>query len=333
MQIREIGEFGLIERLKKRTKVSDPSVIKGIGDDCAVIKISDNQFLLLTCDLLLEGVHFNLAYTDSYHLGKKALAVSLSDVAAMGGIPRFYLVSLGLPSYLNLKFIESLYQGMEEVAQEFEISLIGGNISSSQKLLIDVTLLGETKPREIIYRNGAQAGDTIFVTGTLGNSALGLTLLKSKMKVKDNRGFQKLKGRYLSPHPRVREGRFLTTHRIATAMIDISDGLILDLKHILKESVKGAEVWLDKIPLSPEFIKYSEIYKGNRSDLALTGGEDYELLFTVPPKRLKRLNQLSRQLSLPLTMIGKITREKGKVRLLKKDGKEHRIKREGFCHF
>lgn len=333
MLIRELGEFGLIERLKQRTKISDPSVIKGIGDDCAVIKIRNGRFLLVTSDLLLEGVHFDRTYTNSYHLGKKALAVNLSDIAAMGGIPRFYLVSLGLPPHLPLTFIENLYRGMEEVAREFNLSLIGGNISSSQKILIDLTVLGETKPSEIVYRDGAQVGDAIFVTGTLGNSPLGLILLKSRRKAKDDSGVQLLTEKHLSPSPRVKEGRWLAKHRLATAMIDISDGLISDLKHILKESRKGAEVWIDKIPLSPEFVKHASSYKGTQIDLALAGGEDYELLFTVPQDRIKRLNRLSRQLSLPLTMIGKIIGEKGKIRLLKKDGKEYLLKKEGFHHF
>jgi thiamine-monophosphate kinase len=331
--IRELGEFGLIEKLKKRTEVSDPSVIKGIGDDCAVIKISNRRFLLVTCDLLLEGVHFNRTYTDSYHLGKKALVVNLSDIAAMGGIPRFYLVSLGLPPNLPLTFIERLHRGMEEVAREFNLSLIGGNISSSQKILIDLTVLGETKPSEIIYRDGAQTGDAIFVTGTLGNSALGLISLKSGMKEKHRAGLKRFREAHLSPYPRVKEGRLIAKHRLATAMIDISDGLISDLRHILKESKKGAEVWVDRIPLSPEFMKFSEVFKGNRIDLALAGGEDYELLFTVPQDRLKRLNRLSRQLSLPVTMIGKIIGEKDKISLIRDDGKAYPLTREGFRHF
>lgn len=333
MQIREIGEFGLIQRLKKRTRFSDPSVVKGIGDDCAVVKICDDQLLLITCDLLLEGVHFNLTYTDSYHLGKKALAVNLSDIAAMGGNPRFYLVSLGLPPALSLAFVEGLYQGMEEMAKKYKLSLVGGNISSSRKILLDITLCGESQPRETVYRDGARAGDAIFVTGTLGDSSLGLTVLKSGSKVKDTPALRKLAEKHLSPQPRVREGRFIAAHHLATAMIDISDGLVSDLNHILEESRRGAEIWIEKLPLSPQVMKYSHIYRKNYIDLALAGGEDYELLFTVPQERLKKFSRLSRQVSLPVTMIGKITGEKGKIHLIKNDGEPYLLRREGFRHF
>lgn len=333
MQIREIGEFRLIQRLKKKKFFSYPSILKGIGDDCAVVKTSNSQSLLITCDLLLEGVHFNLAYTDSYQLGKKALAVNLSDIAAMGGIPLYYLVSLGLPPTLPLDFVDNLYKGMKEMSEEYKISLIGGNLSSSKKVFIDITMIGLSPPEEIIYRNGAQTGDVILVTGTLGDSSLGLTVLKSKKKKKKTPALLKIMEKHLTPKPRLKEGRFLAAHQLASAMIDISDGLILDLQHLLNESKKGAEIWIDKLPISPQTIYYSQIYKKDPVTLALTGGEDYELLFTLPKKMFKRYQELSQNLPLDATIIGKITSEKGKIHLIKKDGSLYHLKGKGFLHF
>lgn len=333
MQIKKIGEFGLLNRLQQRTKISDPSIVQGIGDDCAVINFGNGRFLLATCDVLLEGVHFNLRYTDSNHLGKKALAVNLSDIAAMGGAPRFYLASLGLPPHLRLSWVDNLYKGMETTAKENGVSLIGGNISSSRTIFIDLTVLGEITPQEIVYRHGARTGDAIFVTGTLGDSALGLMALRSRKKIKNTSALRRLTEKHLSPSPRIREGRFIAANRIATAMIDISDGLIADLRHILKNSNRGAEIWVDAIPFSSEVIRYSPLYRMNPTDLALAGGEDYELLFTVPRKKLKQLQRLSQEFSLSVTMIGKITGERGKIRLRKSGGELYRIQKEGFRHF
>jgi len=333
LQIKKIGEFGLINRLQQRTNLSDPSIVQGIGDDCAVINISKDRLLLATCDVLLEGVHFNLRHTDSYHLGKKALAVNLSDIAAMGGVPRFYLSSLGLPPHLRLSWVDNLYKGMKTLAKENGVSLIGGNISSSRIIFIDITVLGEIKPREIVYRYGACTGDAIFVTGTLGDSALGLAALRSRKKIKDPLALRRLTKKHLSPSPRLREGRFIAANRFATAMIDISDGLIADLRHILKNSCQGAEIWVDAIPFSPEVIRYSPLYRMNPADLALAGGEDYELLFTVPRKKLNQLLHLSKEFSFSLTMIGKITGERGKIRLRKTGGEPLRMQKEGFRHF
>ena len=181
MDIKELGESGLIQRIADTYRSSDASVIAGIGDDAAALKVSANNILLTTSDILLEDVHFNLSFTDSYQLGRKALAVNLSDIAAMGGTPRFFVVSLALPAHISVSFIDDLYRGMMDLASEFSTSLVGGDTNASpQKLMIALTVLGEVHPDHLLKRSGAQAGDSIFVTGTIGDAALGLMQLTNR---------------------------------------------------------------------------------------------------------------------------------------------------------
>ena len=203
MDLRKIGEFGLLQRVRKWIKTSDPSLLQGIGDDVAVFETGRKVFLATT-DLLIEDIHFERTWMDPYHLGKKALAVNLSDIAAMGGTPKYFLLSLGLPKGLTLSFLTRFYRGLKEMARQFQVDLIGGDTSLSPKIIINICLLGEGERRRLLYRKGANVGDDLFVTGTLGDSALGLRMLQRKESQDKTSRFDR-KASFSHPQNRTRE--------------------------------------------------------------------------------------------------------------------------------
>jgi thiamine-monophosphate kinase len=298
MLITELGEFGLIERFRKHIK-TDSSVIKGSGDDCAVIKLDGNNYLLFTCDMLIEGVDFT-AKDDPYLVGRKSIAVSLSDIAACAGIPRYCVVSLGLPKNKSLKFADRLFQGMLDLAKKYKVNIVGGDLSRAEKLTIDVSMLGAVKKNELILRKGAEDADIIFVTGTLGGS---------------------IRGKHLKFAPRLKEARFLSKNFKVHAMIDISDGLIQDLGHILKEAKSGAVLYEELIPLDKQARNLKE---------ALYMGEDFELLFTLSRRQARRLCLKDKY---RFRAIGEIRPAKYGLKLVDKKGREHKIPSGGFRHF
>ncbi|MEI7998775.1 MAG: thiamine-phosphate kinase [Candidatus Omnitrophota bacterium] len=263
MNISWVGEFGLIELIRKNLH-SHPKVIRGIGDDTAVLPLSKQKYQLFTTDMLAEDVHFTRRMKP-WDIGHKALACNISDIAAMGGLPTFAVVSLGVPKNLPVRFVEDLYKGMQSVAKEFEVSIVGGDTIGSDKIVINVALLGEVEKKYLTTRDGAKSGDWIFVTGPLGGS------LKN--------------GRHLTFTPRVIQSRFLVQSFKPSAMMDISDGLAGDLNHILKASNVGAELWFDLIPRT----------KGCTLHQALTDGEDFELLFTLRPSKAIKLMEWQQQ--------------------------------------
>lgn len=333
MDIKEIGESGLIQRIADHYRSSHPSVISGIGDDAAVLKVSQQHNLLTTCDLLVEDIHFNLRHTDSYHLGKKALAVNLSDIAAMGGTPLFFLVSLAIPPHITVECIDDFYRGLLEMAGEFNTQLVGGDTNASpDKLMIDITLLGEAKPGTLLKRTGTQEGDSIFVTGTLGDSALGLFALQSGNPLNKSSSVHALTLKHISPYPRIKEGKAIAENQLASAMIDISDGLLSDLNQILIRNKVGATILTSLIPLSRDFQQFQMEQERNKIDFALTGGEDYELLFTSPPTNEKDLQQLSQKLKVPITKIGDVNAS-GKLLVLDQNQKPFHTDDQGYDHF
>jgi thiamine-monophosphate kinase len=329
MELREIGEFGLINRIRKSMATSHPGLIQGIGDDVAVVDMG-RKVLLVTTDILIERIHFDRSWIDPYRLGKKALTVNLSDIAAMGGTPRYFLISLGLPKNLPLSFISSFYRGLKEGAKQFHVDLIGGDTSLSQKIVINICLLGEGKKGGLLFRKGARIGNDLFVSGTLGDSALGLKILQKEGLQGRPRG---LIGKHLSPCPRIELGQTITGHRLATAMIDVSDGLLIDTTHLLEESGVGARIWEDQIPLSRPYRKWIQAYSKDPYQIALTGGEDYELLFTAPCQMEERISSLARSLNIPITRIGEILPKKEGLHIIRKDGREYSPTRLGFEHF
>jgi thiamine-monophosphate kinase len=327
MKLSRLGEFGLIERIR-RSLPRDRGVRIGIGDDAAWV---ENRFgsSLLSTDLLIEGVHFDLKWTSLFALGYKALAVNLSDIAAMGGIPCYALVSLGIPSHFGSEEIAEFYRGVKTLAQQSRVALVGGDTSIAESLLISACVLGHA-PYRPITRRGAKAGDDIYVTGTVGDSSLGLELLKSGSSPRRTGPAGFLMSRHRQPTARVGLGVMLARERLATAMIDISDGLVQDLGHICKASRIGAVIWEDKLPLS---AAYRDLAEKRGASYALSGGEDYELLFCVRRRARARLTKLQRRSNIPMTRIGTCVASPRRVTVLDATGKPLRISVEGHDHF
>lgn len=327
--LQEIGEFGLIDRIKNWMGLPSPEVLRGIGDDVAVIH-QGKKALLVTTDILIEDIHFERSWVDPYRLGRKALAVNLSDIAAMGGVPKYFLIAMGLPKNLSLPFVSLLYQGLKAEAKRFQVDLIGGDTSLSQRIMINVCLIGEGISKTLLYRNGAKIGDDLYVSGTLGDSALGLKLLQDKrIKRKPKRLIEK----HLLPRPRIELGQALAKNRFASAMIDVSDGLIGDTFHLLRESRVGARIWKECIPLSRSYRKWVQTYSEDPYELAQAGGEDYELLFTASPRKRKEIFSLSRSLQISISRIGEIVKATEGFHFLSKDGESISIDRMGYDHF
>lgn len=326
MNLKDLGEFGLISRIAGRVKPRS-GVEVGIGDDAAVTRPTDGCFTLTTTDMLVEGVHFDLSLCDPITLGRKSLSVNLSDIAAMGGEPRYFLLSMAIPPSFPVAFLDDFTKGMLQRADEFGVGLIGGDTSSSKGgLVLSVTVIGEQQPERIVQRNGAKPGDLIFVTGSLGDSALGLELLK-----RGERSGSAAE-RHLDPLPRVREGMALAAARIPTAMIDVSDGLAADLGHVLENSSVSARLLVHKIPLSTFFREKYATLSDEALSLALAGGEDYELLFTAPFSREDEVYSLFKQLGTAVTLIGEITAGSG-LFLITEEGREYKIAKKGYNHF
>lgn len=322
----DLGEFGLIDLIARKVRPSSAVTI-GIGDDAAAFKWHANCLALATTDMLLEGVHFDLSFCDPFRLGRKALAVNLSDIAAMGGRPRSFLLSLGIPEMFSLDFLTDFSAGLLEIAEEFGVTLIGGDTCASRGgLVIGITLYGEQEKQKVTQRGTARPGERIYVTGYLGDSALGLRLLQEGQRIGT------AIDRHLDPTPRVREGLALAEAGLTCSMIDISDGLLSDLGHITGTSSMGAQLYLDKIPLSLEYSEHfgSEVY--DRYSLALGGGEDYELLFTAPAYRKCEIELLFRNFGTPVSEIGEITAVPG-IRVLSLEGETLSGIATGYDHF
>ncbi len=307
MKVSEIGEFGLIERIKARLAAQQPDLIAGIGDDAAIIRTDSDEHLLATCDIQLEDVHFRRKFITPYQLGQRAVAVNISDIAAMGGIPTYLLVSLGLPPDIEVDYIDQLYHGMEKEATRSNATIAGGNITRSLQLMIDIFLLGKVKQNLVITRSGAQQGDLLLVTGDIGKSAAGLRLLNRKAKNKDQIIDPQLSAAHLTPTPRLPESRIIANLQIATAMIDISDGLASDLGHICRASKVGAVIWAESLPISTATRNAAALIGCDPLQLALYGGEDYELLFSAPQEMVAALQQaVTAETGTSVTVVGEI---------------------------
>lgn len=332
--LKELGEDRLIEELARRFGPKGPRLIEPIGDDTCVARPGKDKVLLATTDVLIEGTHFRRSYTPARLLGRKSVNVSISDIAAMGGDPFFFLVSLALPPDTEKSFIDELYKGISEAAEEHGAMLAGGNTARmSGKVTVGTTLVGEARKDKVVTRKGARAGDLIYVTGTLGDSALGLTALKRYRKRAYSRGpFKAAARRHLDPTPRLRAGKALAGRAVATAMIDLSDGLAKDLSHLCEKSKVGAEVSLSELPLSRDMDRYSK-QRSRRAalKLAAAGGEDYELLFTAREADRGKVRKLSRELDLDITPIGRITKS-GPILIKDEKGRPFNAG-PGFEHF
>jgi len=297
MLISKLGEFGLIERFRKRIS-TDASVIKGSGDDCAVLALDKDRYQLFTCDMIMEGIDFTIK-DKPYLIGRKALAIQISDIASCAGKPRHCLVSMGVPRHTTVKFIDSLFKGMQDIAGGYKINIVGGDLSRSGKLVIDVSMLGIVEKRNLLLRSGAKIRDLIFVTGSLGGS---------------------ISGKHLRFTPRLEESRFLVENFKVNSMIDISDGLAQDLNHILEQSSVGAIIYEDLIPVNR---------KSNIDD-ALYMGEDFELLFTMPRNEARKLLKKKLKVFKP---IGEIVAKNYGLNLVGKNGLVGPLLVKGYRHF
>jgi thiamine-monophosphate kinase len=329
MKLSRVGEFGLIETIRKRAH-RGRGVRAGIGDDAAWLDCR-GRTLLVTTDLLIEGIHFDLRWISFQALGYKTLAVNLSDIAAMGGSPAYLTLSLGIPVDFKSEQIEEFYRGVESLAARSGVSLVGGDTSAANRFFISASLIGHSPDRPVL-RSGAREGDDLYVTGTLGDSALGLALLKKSKRPANikNAKVAYLVRRHRFPGARLKAGALLARAGLAKAMIDVSDGLVQDLNHICKASRVGAEVWEDALPLSPA---YRALAGPKGSAYALTGGEDYELLFSVRPADKNRLEKIKRRLGVPIARIGKCLPAKKGLRVIDRRGQSVSPALAGYDHF
>ena len=319
--IGDVGEFDFLSRLLPRLP-GGPGILVGPGQDCAVVRCGGRRYLF-TVDALVEGVHFQRPWLTPRQLGRKSFLVNASDVAAMGGRPRFCVVGVAVPTDYRVRDLSALQAGLVEAAREVGAAVVGGNLTRAPQLSVSVALLAEA-PHRIVTRQGARQGDRIYVTGTLGDAALGCRALGSGR----SRGAGQAIRRFREPSPRLRAGRMLVESGIASAMIDVSDGLAQDLGHICEQSRVGAVVHTHRIPLSAAY----RAAPGRHDLLALHGGEDYELLCTVPERQVKRLERVRARLGCAITWIGEIVAGR-RLRLLASDGHAIRLTAGGFDHF
>ena len=321
-------EENIIERLRKAFPLRPGSRLRlGIGDDAALFRPSPGRELVLTCDASLEDVHFLREKHTPDVVGYRALARAVSDIAAMGGRPLCFLLTLALPASLTGRWLDRFLTGLRRAAQLFHVKQSGGDTTHNSHVFISITVLGEARRGQAILRSGARPGDLICVSGSLGDAQLGLGLiLKGLSRVPR---WRPLLRKHLRPEPRLALGQWLAEKRIATAMIDISDGLSTDLGHICDASGVGARIYVDEIPQVrvPDALRRRSF---DRLTLALHGGEDYELLFTVPPRLARRLPRIFR--GTPLSLIGEIIRER-RITLVHLDGRTQRLSPQGWDPF
>jgi len=326
------GEAALITALSQIFGPAPAKVAVGIGDDCAALDLAGPDYLLWTVDTLIEGVHFDLAYFSLPQLGRKALAVNLSDIAAMGGEPLYALLSLGWPPDRDSAGALALGEGLAQIAREYGVAVIGGDtVASPPGLMVTLSLLGRVDRGEMLQRRGALIGDQIYVTGPLGEAAAGLEVLKRRLTLEPDLQ-EALCQAHLDPRPQLRAGRVLAGQKLATALIDLSDGVATDLGHICRASGVGARIPAAAVPVSPQVLAAAPILGRHPLDLALKGGEDYQLLFTSPKEQAPALFQAFQKAGLPPPLpLGEIIAGAGV--LLAAPGGEKEITGEGFDHF
>ena len=335
--VNELGEFGLIDHLTAKHKLNNISSIKGVGDDAAVIENKD-LLTVVSTDLLVEGIHFDLMYTPLKHLGYKAVVVNLSDIYAMNAVPKQITVSIAFSNRFSVEALTELYEGIYAACRYYGVDLVGGDTTSSPKgITISVTAIGQGEKEKITYRNTAKPGDLLCVTGNLGAAYLGLQLLEREKQIYlSNPGVKPdleeqnyIVGRQLKPEARKDMIElFAKENLIPTAMIDVSDGLASEIFHICKQSGVGAFVEESGVPIHPDAQLLAIKFKLDPITCALSGGEDYELLFTIDPKDVEKVKYLP-----DIYIMGEITEASEGIKLHTKGGNIHDIKAQGWKHF
>ena len=318
MKIKDIGgEFGLIERIRNKVKLYSKNIIAGIGNDAAVLKYGKKNYILFTTDMLVENSHFSLKYSTPEQIGMKAIEQNVSDIAAMGGFPKFAVISLALPKDIDIKFVDKLYNGINKKSKKYKINIVGGDIAHSKEILINVALIGFVEKKYLALRSWAKKGDLIFCSGDVGKSGTGLELLKHN---KNGKSIKK----HLEPQSRLDLARKLVRIGV-NSMIDVSDGVASEIKHICQESNAGAKIYADKIPISEDTINDAKKIQKNPVDLALYGGEDFELIFTANKSKMNKFKKYD------VKVIGEIADKKFGIKLIK-NNKISKLK-NGFDHF
>lgn len=330
----EMGEFKLIDHLTEAFEIGQPSTLKGIGDDAAVLDFKDKKTVVST-DLLVEGVHFDLAYAPLKHLGYKAVTVNLSDICAMNAKPTQITVSIAVSNRFPLEALEELYAGIELACRKYKVDLIGGDTTSSQKgLIISVTAIGEADDSEIAYRNGAKANDLLVVTGDVGAAYMGLQVLEREKQVfmvnpnnqPDLEPYTYLVERQLKPEARADVCDLLKALEVQpTSMIDISDGLSSEIMHLCKQSGVGCNLFEEKIPLDPQLINTCEEFNIDSTTVAINGGEDYELLFTIDMEDFNKIKGNPN-----FTVIGHMTQESEGIHIVTRANTKLELKARGW---
>jgi len=331
-----VNERQIIDYIAALAGPADARLIKGIGDDCAVVAKDGRQVWLLTLDTLIEGVHFDPAFHPPEKLGRKAVSVNVSDIGAMGGRPVFVLLSMGMPKGFDESWFRAFARGLTDACREYGCLLIGGDtVASPQGFNCSLTVIGEAEVDRVVYRSGARPGDTVWVSGPLGGAAAGLSLLRQGIDQEDG-AFARFREQHLNPVARVELGRLLGASGLAHAMMDLSDGLATDLAHLCKQSGVGARLLARDLPVVPALAEAARLTGADPEQWAIGGGEDYELLFTAAPDARSRLLDLGCQCGLPLTPVGTVIAGEG-VTLIRQrpdgTGAEVAIAYQGFDHF
>jgi len=332
--IAQLGEFGLIDHLTKKFEVKNPATLKGIGDDAAILDFG-NKKVVVSTDLLIEGVHFDLAYMPLKHLGYKAVVANLSDICAMNAKPTQITVSVAVSSRFPLEALEELFDGIAIASEVYQVEVIGGDTTSSQKgLIISITALGEANIEDIVYRDGAKENDLIVVTGDIGAAYMGLQVLEREKQVfqvnpnsqPDLENYTYLIERQLKPEARTDIRELLEKLEVKpTSMIDISDGLSSEIMHICKQSNHGCSIYEEKLPLDPQLISVCEEFNIDSTTVAINGGEDYELLFTIALEDFDKIKANPN-----LTVIGHINKETEGMHLITRANQKIELKARGW---
>ncbi|MCD4790245.1 MAG: thiamine-phosphate kinase [Bacteroidales bacterium] len=336
-ELSELGEFALIDLLTKNIKLKHKSSVKGVGDDAAVISYGNKQ-TLVTTDLLIEGVHFDLTYVPLKHLGYKAAVVNFSDIIAMNGIPRQLIIGIGVSNRFSVEALEEFYSGIRLACENYNVDIVGGDtVSSVSGLFISVTVIGEAKKDDIVYRNTAKKGDLIFVSGDLGAAYMGLLLLEREKQTfkadpnmqPDLEGYDYILGRQLKPEVRTDILKLLKGIEVKpTSMIDISDGLASEILHICKDSKLGCNIYEEKIPIDVTTATMAQEFEIDPTTAALNGGEDYELLFTIKQDDYDKIKDI-----MGISVIGNLTEKNEGVNLISRSGTSVPITAQGWDAF
>ena len=337
MELERIGEFGLIKRIKQKTGAEAEGVRLGIDDDAAAFVPTKGMVTLLTTDTFVEGIHFDRAYATPFQIGWKAMAANLSDIAAMGGVPRAAVVSVCLPDDIEVEWVEELYGGMTDLLGRFEGTIVGGDTSAARKdTVITIALTGEIENKRIVTRAGALPGDIICVTGDLGGSVGGLKIIRKEKAVQNNmkERWSHLIEKHLLPLPRIHEARVLVAETKINAMIDISDGLASEIHHICEQSKTGAKIYAEELPIHTQTTDAAQRCNGSARQYALYGGEDFELLFTLSPKNVGDVfDIMMNETGTEVRVIGAIGEAGDGIVLVDEQGRQQPLAFRGYDHF